>query len=290
MRKKNSDRALAALLLLALLLCACPLEENRAGDDLLLADKAVEEQDVGDAEMYFLRYLRKNPDGKRRWDVWQQLLSIALNIRQDNATAKDYLEIMLVEFSGDPSRRRDIAMDLALLCRDMRFYTRAAELWESLADDPDLGAEEKALAYREQAYNYLRRLEFTPAAESLDLCLKLKAGPERMADCYYALAETQLLNEDLKASETALRDLLMIEGLPEDRKSAAVFMLSEVLEMRDLPEESRLLLESIMQTYPNSKVIEVRLGALKGKKSAASPARSPRPGTEGRNPAPERRK
>ncbi|MDR3177211.1 MAG: hypothetical protein LBU06_11870 [Desulfovibrio sp.] len=276
--------AKCALLFLLLGLCACPLEENgKARDDMDLAEAAMEEQDTGDAEMYFLRYLRKNPNGDRRWDVWQNLLSIALDIRQDKAIAKDYLEIMLEEFAADAGRKREISLQLALLCGEMRFFSRAEALWEALAADPGLGVEEKALAYREMAYGFLRRLEFRPAAEVLEHCLQLKAGADRTADCYYALAQTQTLLEDPAAAEAALQNMLTLEGLSEDRRTAGIFMLSEVVEQQNRPAEARRLLESIMRAYPNSKVIEIRLGSLaKQKPQPPAPARARTGGAAGR--------
>jgi tetratricopeptide (TPR) repeat protein len=249
---------------------ACLPNEEKHKDDLALADAAIADHDVGDGEMYLLRYLRKNPDGDRRWEVWRRILALTLNVRQDKATARDYLEIMLREFSGDPARKRGIAMELAGLCRDMRFNARAAELWESLAADPDLDTEDKAAVYKELSYAYMRSLEFTPAADVLALCLNLNVGPDAKADCYSALSETQMLNENLKGAEQVLRELLKLEGLSESRKTAAVFMLADVVEQENRPEEARALLESILHSYPNSKVIEIRLAALKGKKSASS--------------------
>ncbi|MDR2800573.1 MAG: hypothetical protein LBB52_04805 [Desulfovibrio sp.] len=269
----------ALALFLPLALCACPLEE-KAGvrDDIALAEAAMEEQDTGDAEMYFLRYLRKNPNGDRRWDVWQNLLSIALDIGQDKAVAKDYLEIMLTEFSADAGRKRDISLQLARLCGEMRFFSRSEALWEALAADPGLGVEEKALAYKEMAYGFLRRLEFSPAAEVLEHCLRLKAGADRTADCYYVLAQTQVLLEDPGAAEVALQNMLKLDGLSEDRRTAGIFMLSEVVEQQNRPDEARRLLESIMRAYPNSKVIEIRLGSLA--KQQKTLRQEPAPGTQ----------
>jgi tetratricopeptide (TPR) repeat protein len=227
--------------------------------------------------MYLLRYLRKNPDGAERWQVWRRLLALALNVRQDKATAREYLEIMLREFAGDRERKRGIVMELAGLCRDMGFNARSVALWESLAGDPDLSAVDKATVYKELSYAYMRRLEFSTAAEVLDLCLDLNVGQDFKADCRSALAETRMLNnEDMKGAEQALRDLLAMEGISEQRRVTAVFMLADVVEQRDRPEEARALLESILHGYPNSKVIEIRLAALKGSKSAVARAASGR--------------
>jgi tetratricopeptide (TPR) repeat protein len=261
--------AAGALLLTTLLLIGCVLEHllPAAKDDLTLAEAALNERDLGDAEMYFQRYLRKNPDGEDRWEVWLQLLSISLDMRQDKATAGDYLEIMLLEFHADPSRRRHIQMALANLYRDMRLFSRAFRLWEVLAMAPDLSSEDRALVYRELSHAYLRRLEFTPATDILGLCLQLDVRPDTKADCLYALAETQMLTDNLEESEQALRDLLLLADVSGERRVLATFTLADVLEQRGKLQEAASLFESIRETYPNTKVVTVRLGALRDKMS-----------------------
>ena len=257
------------LLLITVLLSGCVPEQllPRVKDDLTLAEEALSERDIGDAEMYFQRYLRKNPDGKDRWEVWLQLLSISLDMRQDKAMAGEYLEIMLQEFQADPQRRRHIQMTLASLYTDMRLFSRAFRLWDALATDPGLSAEDRALVYRELSHAYLRRLEFTPAIDILDQCLQLDVRPETKADCLYALAETRMLTDNLAASEQALRDLLLLADISKERRVLATFTLADVLEQRDKLPEAAALLESIRDSYPNTKVVTIRLGALRDKMS-----------------------
>jgi len=257
------------MLLATVLLGGCVPEQLRpvAKDDLTLAEEALSERDIGEAEMYFQRYLRRNPDGEDRWEVWQQLLSISLDMRQDRATAGEYLEVMLLEFQADPARRRHIQMTLADLYKDMRLFSRAFRLWEILATDPDLSSEDRAQVYRELSHAYLRRLEFTPAIDILGLCLQLDVRPDTKADCLYALAETQMLTDNLAESEQALRDLLAMSDVSRERRVLATFTLADVLEQRDKLQEAASLLESIRESYPNTRVVTVRLGALRDKMS-----------------------
>jgi len=270
-----SRSVFGTLLLTTLLLSGCVLENllSKPKDDLILAEEALSERDIGDAEMYFQRYLRKAQDGEDRWEVWQQLVSISLDIRQDKATAVEYLEIMLLEFNDDLSKRRHIQMTLAGLYRDMRMFSRALLLWETLATDPGLSYEELASVYRELSHAYLRRLEFIPAIEILGLCLQLDVRPDTKAGCLYALAETQMLTDNLDASEQTLRDLLRLAGISADRRILATFTLADVLEQRDKLQEAALLFESIRETYPNTKVVTVRLGALRDKMGANKSSR-----------------
>lgn len=271
----------SARLLLAVFFCCffllpgCRNDESaRTLDDLALAEAALRDRDTGDAEMYFERYLRKNAAGKRRWEVWQQLLSISFDIRQDKVTARDYLEIMLVEFGNEPEKRRQIQMQLAALHSEMRAYDRAVALWEALADDLELPGEHRAAVYRELSQAYLRRQEFSAATDMLDLCLQLDVTADTKADCLYALAETQMLTGELAASEKALRDLLSLADVEPQRRVLSVFMLGDVVEQLERFDEARELFESILDSYPNAKVVEIRLGALKEKKPVKKPPAS----------------
>ena len=147
--------------------------------------------------MYYERYLRKNPQGELRWHVWEQLLNISMDLRQDRKTSREYLEIMLLEFADIPERRRELQLRLAALCSDLHEYTRSVELWEALAQDPGTPDKVKAKVYRDLAHAYLRRLEFIMATETLQACLNLEIDNATQAECLYALGEAQALTEDL---------------------------------------------------------------------------------------------
>ncbi len=262
----------AAAVVLCLVLAGCPWDDARENPktDLSLAEEALKERDTGDAEMYFQRYLRKNPDGVERWKVWQNLLDLCLNIRQDKATAREYLEIMLVEFSADGKKRRAIQQQLAGLCDEARDHARAASLWEALAADPGTDDETKAATYRRLSQAYLRRLEFSAATDVLEMCLKLSVSGATKADCLYSLGEVQMLTENLSPAQKALEASIATAGVTPRRRVLATFMLADVLEQQERYDEARALFESIRSEYPNEKVIEQRILYLKDKKSKAS--------------------
>ncbi len=246
-------------------------EDDGLRDDLAMAEKAAKARDTGDAEMFYERYLRKNPTGEQRWSVWHNLLAISLNIRQDKVTAKNYLEIMLDEYASDSPKRREIQKRLAAVCSDLRLYDRAVTLWEDLVEDEGTPDEDKAVFYRELSHAYMRRLEFTMATDVLDLCLQLKVMPSTKADCLYDMSEAEMFTGDLEKSEKALRSLLDIPAITPQRRVLAVFMLADVLEQQNKMDEAVQLFESIREGYPNGKVIEMRIAALKGKQAPKRP-------------------
>ena len=264
---------LSLLVVVTILSAGCPLDEKPGQqDDLALADQAVQDRDIGDAEMYFERYLRKNPSGIQRWNVWQNLLSISLDIRQDKNTATEYLEIMLEEFFDDQNKRRQIQLQLAHLYNDMRAYDRAVTFWEALSIDEGTPDAMRADVYQDLSRAYLRRLEFTLSTDMLDLCLQLDVQPSIKVECLFARAETLMLTGELDQSEKTLREMLQTEGALPRQTVQAVFTLADVLEQLERYDEARQLFESVLESYPNSGVIEVRLASLRNKKNSKTPA------------------
>ena len=246
-------------------------DEISLKDDLVMAEMAAKSRDIGDAEMFYERYLRKNPTGDQRWNVWQNLLNISLNIRQDKITAKDYLEIMLLEYDEEPVKRRDIQMELAAVSNDLRMYERAVTLWEKLVEDEGTPDEDKAAFYRALSHAYMRRLEFTMATDVLELCLKLNVSLSTKADCLYDVGEAEMITGNMAESEKALRSLLAMPEATPQRRVLAVFMLADVLEQQNRPEEAVKLFESIRESYPNTRVVEMRIAALRGKQAPKKP-------------------
>lgn len=255
-------------LTLVFILLVNPLDDNspKQQDDLARARSAVIDLDIGDAEMYFERYLRKNPDGECRWEVWQSLLEIALNIRHDVVSAREYLEIMLEEFNEDPVLRGEIRLTLAALSNETRSYERAVTLWEAVSADPATTQETLATVYRELSRAYLRRFEFTLSKELLDRCLQLDVAEKTKAQCLYALAEAHMLTNEMGLAEKTLRDMLGMTAQGESLRIEAIFMLADVLEQQERIPEAETLFKSLRDIYPNRKVIEVRLTALKNKR------------------------
>jgi tetratricopeptide (TPR) repeat protein len=246
--------------LLCLLLFFVGCKEREAADmDLSRAEQALAVQNIPDAEMYFQRYLRTHPDDEQRWRVWNHLLDIALNRRQEKSTARDYLEVMLAEFSNQPERRMGIQMSLAALCREMGDYTRAVALWEALAVDPVFAPADKAQVYRNLAQAYMRRLAFTQAANSLEACLELPVPDSVKADCLYDMADERMLTDNQQQAEHSLRALLGMSDVSPGRKVLATFMLADVLEQQGKYAEAKELFESIRDSYPNVKVIDLHL-------------------------------
>lgn len=240
-------------------LAAC---QGDTTDDLIRANTAYDGNNISEAEMYYERFLRTQPESPHRWWVWNRLLDIALNTRQQKATGIAYLEIMVEEYGKDNDKRRSITKSLAQLYMDVRNYERAVLLWENLAYDETSLAVEKAEALRKLAFLYLRRLDFSDSTNAVKMCLKLDVSQDVKADCLFDLAEIQILLGELPQAYTNLHTLLQLDDPDKERHLMVRFMYADVLEQQGRYDEALELFTKLRTIHPNPGVIDVRIEAL----------------------------
>jgi len=242
--------------------------------DIEEARHAMMTRDYLEAEKSFERYLRHNPEGEDRWDVWNNLVDLALSVRNDRKAGIELLEAMLIEYTDIPKKKRYINGKLAEQYRIVRNYDRALTLWSSIAEDKDADTADRGKACRSLATVYFRRLEFELAKESLGYCLSLDVSDAIRAECLYDLAQTHVGTGDLDKASACFREVLMLGNISESIRTLTVFMLADVLDLKGEDEEALSLFVSISETYPNRKVVERRIGFLKRKykKGPQSPA------------------
>lgn len=264
-------RSLPVLILLAALsLAGCIETRQEASDDITDARQAMLQRDYLEAEKSFERYLRRNPEGDERWEVWNTLVDIALSVRGDRKAAIELLEAMLIEYADVPARKRVASARLAELYRLARNYSRALVLWSSVAGDPNAENVERARACRSLAHVYLRRLEFELAEESLGYCLALDIPDTVRAECLYDLAQTHMGMNDLDQAIIHFRSVLTLNNIPESMRTLTVFMLADALEQKGDAAEALELYAGIEDSYPNRKVVEQRIEFLRNDKTKKS--------------------
>lgn len=271
---KRPFRTLLVAALLGAVLCAggCLDSGKEATDDLVEARKAMMQRDFLEAEKSFERYLKRNPEGAERWEVWNNLVELALSVRNDRKAAIELLEAMLIDYAETPAKKREISVRLAELYRLSRKYDRAVFLWASVAEDPAADNVDRARACRNLAHVYLRRLEFELAKESLGYCLALDVPDVVRAECLYDLAQAFMGMDELDNAIVQFRAVLDLENVAWPTRTLTIFMLADALNQKGQNEEAMKLFTSISETYPNRKVVEQRIEFLQKKKKPAPSA------------------
>jgi tetratricopeptide (TPR) repeat protein len=274
---------------LALLLCSllaalpgCLSEKGDAPDDLALGREYMLNRDFMEAEKSFERYLRVNTNGKDRWEAWNELVGLALNVRHDRNAAIELLLAMRQEYetllgsgsvAADPPLmlelrhyRRLILDRLAYQYEQSRHYEGALDLWGSLVKDPETPLLQKAESLRNLARIYLRRLEFESSRDVLALCTEMEIPQSAKFDCRYDLADLYMIMGDMDSGIKTLRGLLEQEGMDDDKRVLSIFMLADALEQQGNRESALGLFETIRFSYPNARVVETRIEYLKNNK------------------------
>ena len=272
------NKTLAAALLAVLCLSglwSCTDAKTESPDDLTEARSALGKRNFLEAEKAFERYLRRDPDGAERWYVWQNLVEIALNVRNDRKGAIELLEAMLIEYDDNPEKRRNVRTRLAEHHRLSRNYERALTMWGAVADDATASSLEKAEAYRNIGGVYLRRLEFELSKEALGFCLTMRIPEHVRGQCLYDLAQTYMGMEEPENAINQLRGVLELQEIPDSLRSLTVFMLADALDQEGNSAEALKLFESIRTAYPNPRVVEKRITALRQPKKKPPTAPPP---------------
>lgn len=270
--KQNSNKhsvqyILPVVLLLCSLLCGC-FERNTAvsgPDDLEQAKIYLRQRDFIEAEKSFERYLRRNPDGENRWEVWNQLVDMAMDIRHNRKSAVELLEAMLLEYENNPNPAylRQVQERLAGEYLELRNFDRAISLWERILASPNISENYRARGLRKVSSIQKRKLDFDTAEALLKQCMQLDIDNAEKQLCQYDLADMYMTREDLKAGVKEINKLLASDELDDKLRVLTIFMLADAKEQQGDKQKALVLFDSIRYSYPNLRVIESRVEYLK---------------------------
>ncbi len=280
MRLRSCLRTGLLLGALLLPLWGCSLEPQQQ-DALESARQAYSIGHFSEAERIYQHYLQAQPEGKRRLEAWNRLLEIAVNVQNDMDKAANLLNSMYLEFGEDPQQAWLLLSRLAEVYEGQRRRQDALTVWKTALALPDLDETRRTEVYLRVARVLRQQQEFIQVEQVLAACEQEIQSPELKATCLYETAQTlefmlrraqaQTLEAkdstlDLESVRTRIEGILQriraLEGVDEERKAMATFLLADLMENRGDKARARELFASIRETYPNPMVIEVRLKNL----------------------------
>jgi tetratricopeptide (TPR) repeat protein len=253
------------LILLAtamLVAVACSRESTPGGEDIQRAREAYSKGFYLEAEKDYERYLQVEPQGEHRKEAWDRLSEIAVTIKGDLDRAVVLLEAMYLELGMDRDAAWQIMFQLGDVYAQLGNQSKAIEAFE------------KCLAHAEgsprRTYATLLRMarlhrsmgNYDLVAMTLENCADAAADGHGKARCLYELAQSYSFIGNTGQARRAVETLLNIPDADEETRVLAVFLLADIAENeRDYP-RARQLLQSILTTYPNPKVVEARLANM----------------------------
>ena len=127
------------------------------------------------------------------------------------------------------------------------------------------GADSPEHTYRTQlrmARLYRNMGSYDLVAVTLENCADSAQDTESKARCLYELAQSYTFISSWTQAAKALEQLLDLKDITDETRALAVFLLADIYENERNYAKTRSLLESILTTYPNPKVVETRLSNL----------------------------
>ena len=230
--------------------------------DLDEATFAMRDREWQRAEKHLERFLITAKDPEERWQAWQKLLEVTERGGQDKRWISDSLEAMLLEFQGQPEKQQIILRRMAENQESVRDYDNATASWLQWESLPGLSAEQRLEVYQRIATLQMRNKRLQGAEGTLHECLSLPLPDYRKAECYYNLAELNILREELEEGTATIQQLLDMEKVSPDLHARATFLLADILQQKKENAEALKLFKSIRDIYPNSLAVAARIAAL----------------------------
>ena len=258
-------KRLLLLLLLAAtmgIVAACSSELSPGMEDIQRARESYSKGFYLEAEKDYERYLQVEPQGEFRKEAWDRLAEIAVSIKGDYDRAVVLLEAMYLELGQDTEVAWNIMFQLGEVYSELDNNPKAIEAFEKCLIH---GANSPEHTYRTQlrmARLYRNMGSYDLVAATLENCADSAQDSDSKARCLYELAQSYTFISSWTQAVKALEQLLELKEITDETRALAVFLLADIYENERDYAKTRSLLESILTTYPNPKVVETRLANL----------------------------
>lgn len=252
---------LLALALLVVSVTACGRGGGEASD-LETVRQAYTKGFYLEARSGYERYLQLYPKGEHRLEAWERLLEIALNVSGNLERAISLLEAMILEYGHDNEVAWNLMNRLAELYEQGGQRVKALEAREKSLDF--IGGDTERSVRTRLAMARLQRAqrEYGLAVDLLKGCAGQAAEPKLRALCLYEEAQTYSFMQSWGQAKEVLEILVREKQAEPKIYAQAVFLLADVYEQELNFDKARELFKSIQASYPNPKVIEIRLQNL----------------------------
>ncbi|WP_022655333.1 hypothetical protein [uncultured Desulfovibrio sp.] len=252
-----------ALVLWACLTVACG-QNALLADDLSAARMAVAERNWPLAERLLERYLREEQNPDKRWEAWQQLLTVVNSANPEERATLEYLEVMLAEYADDDERVKLVLERMGRLNENLRRYDRAADAWSAYTGLADLTPQETVEGYRHLASAQFSQRRFEAGEETLQQCLALPLPDHDKIMCMYDLADQNMARE--RWQEVAdLCQQILDSGPDNNLRGLSGYLLGDALEQLGLGMEAMKQFKLARDEYPNPSVVDNRIAHLRNK-------------------------
>ncbi|MGL1863466.1 MAG: tetratricopeptide repeat protein [Pseudodesulfovibrio sp.] len=241
---------------------ACTPNDSPGHEDIERARESYSQGLYLESEKDYERYLQVEPQGEFRREAWDKLSIIAVKIKGDYDRAVVLLEAMYLELGTDPDDAWRIMHQLGDVYAQLGNRAKAIESFDKCLMHAVDSPQNTYTTQLRMAKLYRSMGNYELVAATLENCADSAIDNESKAKCLYQLAQSYSFISNWKQSKRALETLLSLDDVSEETHVLSVFLLADIYDNERNYAKTKELLESIMTTYPNPKVIESRLSSL----------------------------
>ncbi len=209
----------------------------------------------------YRQYIDTGHDSKR-YEAWNRLFSIRVDIYGDVQGGLDILKAMQMEFDEKKDRVLDINVRIAGLYdrlgqpRDSyRVWKKNRELADSVSDKKEAALNMSRAAAKLREFGRVRDAlqEFRDCVGEIDadLCSRI----------HYTLGKSYYLETDLVLARESLTKAYSRDAQNEYRSRAGLLLVEVLLDLDEI-DQARAILKELLDIHPNPGAIEVRLNNL----------------------------
>ncbi|NDV19949.1 tetratricopeptide repeat protein [Pseudodesulfovibrio sp. JC047] len=252
-----------SLLCLLLFCCVgCSTEKTPGANDLEQARSSYSKGFYLEAEKEYERYLQAAPQGVFRKEAWERLVEIAVSVKGEYDRAVVLLEAMYLELGDDPESGWKAMYQLGDVYSVLGKKEKAIESFEKCLLHAAEFPEKTARTQLRMARLYRDMGNYGEVADTLQLCAETAPNVEDKANCLYELAQSYSFISSWSQAKNALEKVLELSGTSDEIRALSIFLLADIYENDRHYAKAKSLLESIVDTYPNRRVVESRLANL----------------------------
>ena len=248
-------------LLITLLLCSC-IGGQDGRDKFSEAEEAFSEGRINEAGRLYERFLDTDMRSPRRFEAWNRLLLIHLDIERDIERGLNILKTMSVEYEFEEEYQWSILIRIGRLYARMNRFEDSMEVLERSVRAA--GNHDQLFdSYITMAELYYHMRDFVQVSEVVkdikhllpNLCSTRQGRINYLlGKTYYQLGETDMAIQ-------YLNDTFYSESNEHQRSKAGILLFDIYLE-RGKTSEAELLIRDLEKIYPNPMVIKKRMETI----------------------------
>jgi len=240
----------------------CSTEPDQGVDDIERARTSYSKGFYLEAEKEYERYLQAEPQGAYRKEAWERLSEIAVTVKGEYDRAVVLLEAMYLELGDDEEAGWRIMYQLGEVYSVLGNKLKAIESFEKCLLHAAEFPEKTTQTQLRMARLYRDMGNYGQVAATLQNCVDSADNADDKAQCLYELAQSYSFISSWSQAKNALETLLSLQDVSEETRALSVFLLADIYENDRDYAKAKSLLESIVDTYPNRRVVESRLANL----------------------------